>query len=201
MAGLNRLATLCYKSIMTALPKHKMSSRDFLDWASSQPKGRYELVDGEVVAMAPERARHTIVKHNITRTLQDAIRSAKLPCSVFADGISVVINDTTTYEPDATVQCGVTVDLDSMVAEKPMIVVEVTSPSSDARDNSSKLADYFTVPSIAHVLIVDPVRKIVIQHSRSSGPDLVTRIVHSHEDLRLEPPGVVMAAAGFYTDI
>jgi Uma2 family endonuclease len=201
MAGLNRLATLCYRSIMIALPKHKMSSRDFLDWASSQPKGRYELVDGEVVAMAPERARHWIVKGNVFSALRQAIGDAGLPCKVFTDGASVVINDKTTYEPDATVQCGVTVDLESMVAEKPMIVVEVTSPSSDARDNSSKLADYFTVPSIAHVLIVDPVRKIVIQHSRSSGPDLVTRIVRNHEELRLEPPGVVMAAAGFYTDI
>ncbi len=186
---------------MTALPIEKMTSQAFLDWTSSQPKGRYELVDGEVVAMAPERVRHVIVKGNVFSALRQAIGDAGLPCMVFTDGASVVINEWTTYEPDATVQCGVTVDLDSMVAEKPMIVVEVTSPSSDARDNSSKLADYFTVPSILHVLIVDPVRKILIQHSRGSGTDLVTRIVHSHEVLRLDPPGIVLAADGFYTNI
>ena len=200
MAALNRLATLCYNQTMTAQPKQQMTSPEFLDWAASQPKGRYELVDGEVVAMAPERARHVIVKANVFRSLQDAIRKANLPCSVFTDGIAVVINDKTTYEPDATVQCGATVDLDSMVAEKPMIVVEVTSPSSEVRDHSSKLADYFTLPSICHVLIVDPVKKLVIQHSRGIGADLLTRIIRDG-DIALDPPGIVVPVASFFADL
>ncbi len=186
---------------MTALPQQKMTTREFLDWASSQPKGRYELVDGEVVAMAPERARHWIVKGNVFSALRQAIGSAGLPCMVFPDGASVLINDKTTYEPDSTVQCGVTVDLDSMVAEKPMIVVEVTSPTSEVRDHSSKLVDYFSLASIAHVLIVDPVKKVVIQHSRGVGTDLVTRIVREHDALRLDPPGIVVDATQFFLDI
>ena len=177
-----------------------MTSPEFLEWAAAQPKGRYELVDGEVVAMAPERARHTIVKGNIYRALHDAVRKASLPCSVFPDGISVIINNKSTYEPDATVQCGVTVDLDSMIAEKPMIVVEVTSPSSESRDHSSKLADYFTLPSIVHVLIVDPVKKLVIQHSRGPGVDLLTRILRDG-DITLDPPGIAVPVASFFADI
>jgi Uma2 family endonuclease len=36
----------------------RMKVPEFLSWADKQPDGkRYELVDGEVVAMAPERAR------------------------------------------------------------------------------------------------------------------------------------------------
>jgi Uma2 family endonuclease len=185
---------------MIALPQQKMTSSEFLEWAVAQPKGRYELVDGEVISMAPERARHVIVKANVFRALQDAVRKAHLPCSVFADGIAVVINDKTTYEPDATVQCGVTIDLDSMVAEKPMIVVEVTSPSSEVRDHSSKLADYFTLPSIVHVLIVDTAKKLVIQHSRSDGSDLLTRILRDGEII-LDPPGIVVPVETFYADI
>ena len=191
---------LCYNLKMTALQKPKMSSRDFLDWASRQPKGRYELIDGEIVATAPERARHFIVKGNVFSALRQAIAGARLPCMVFTDGASVVINDKTTYEPDATVQCDVTVDLDSMVAEKPMIVVEVTSPSSEVRDTSIKLADYFTLPSIAHVLIVDPENKIVIQHSRGTGSDLLTRIMRDGE-IVLEPPGIAVPVASFFLDI
>ena len=177
-----------------------MTTREFLDWAASQPKGRYELVDGEVVAMVPERARHWIVKGNVFSALRQAIGSTGLPCVVFPDGASVVINDKTTYEPDATVQCGVTIDLDSMVEEKPMIVVEVTSPSSEVRDHSSKLADYFTLPSIVHVLIVDPVKKLVIQHSRSNGVDLLTRSLRDG-DITLNPPGIVVSLDSFFTDI
>jgi Uma2 family endonuclease len=200
VAGLNRPAALCYNLVMTALPQQKMTTREFLDWATSQPKGRYELVDGEVVRLGPEKLRHVIVKGNITCALQDAVRRAGLSHAVFMSGISVVINDKTTYEPDASVQCGVTVDLDAMVAEKPMIVVEVTSPSSEVRDHSSKLADYFTLPSIVHVLIVDPVKKLVIQHSRGTGADLLTRIVRD-SDITLDPPGIVVPLASFFADI
>ncbi len=55
---------------MTAVPKHRMTVAEFLPWAAAQDRGRYELVRGEVVAMAPERARHNIVKKSIARALE-----------------------------------------------------------------------------------------------------------------------------------
>lgn len=40
--------------LMTTQSKpSRMTVAEFLDWASTQPRGRYELVQGEVVAMAP----------------------------------------------------------------------------------------------------------------------------------------------------
>ena len=40
----------------------RMTVDQFLAWAMAQPEGRFELVDGEVVAMAPERAGHARLK-------------------------------------------------------------------------------------------------------------------------------------------
>ena len=148
--------------------------------------------------MAPERARHVIVKLNIARALQDAVRRAGLPCAVFTDGMSVVINSDTTYEPDATMQCGSSVDLDATTIEKPMIVVEVISPSSAAEDTGGKLADYFTLVSVQHVLVVDPVRKIAMQHSRSDGAEIITRIVREGGGLQFDPPGFGVLVQAFY---
>ncbi|WP_347379656.1 hypothetical protein [Methylobacterium sp. Leaf469] len=42
---------------MSAQPKAGMDVDAFLAWAQHQP-GRYELVDGEVFAMAPQRMRY-----------------------------------------------------------------------------------------------------------------------------------------------
>ncbi len=39
-----------------------MSAGAFLEWADSQDSGRYELIRGEIVAMAPERVEHAHVK-------------------------------------------------------------------------------------------------------------------------------------------
>jgi Uma2 family endonuclease len=38
-------------------PDRPMSRADYRSWAEAQPRGRYERVDGMVVAMAPERKR------------------------------------------------------------------------------------------------------------------------------------------------
>lgn len=45
-------------------------------------------------------------------------------------------------------------------------MVEVTSPSSELDDTRDKVLEYFTVPSIVHYLIVDPVSNLVIHHRR-----------------------------------
>ena len=90
-----------------------MTVPEFLAWAAKQPRGRYELVRGEVVAMAPERARHNLVKAAVFRALRDAVARAGVPCTVFTDGMTVVTDNDNSREPDAAVQCGIATDLDS----------------------------------------------------------------------------------------
>jgi Uma2 family endonuclease len=174
-----------------ALPKVRMNVDEFLAWSEAQSRGRYELVDGEIVAMSPERARHNLVKLEVALALRAAIAAAELPCTVFTDGITVVIDDRNTREPDATVQCGVGVDLESTIAAAPMIVVEVVSPSSERVDTETKLVDYFSVASIRHYLIVLPEKRIVVHHQRNDGGDIATRIAHDG-DVVLNPPGITV---------
>jgi hypothetical protein len=52
-------------------------------------------VRGEIVAMAPERARHNLAKLAVARALSDAVARAGLPCTVFTDGMTVVIDNDT----------------------------------------------------------------------------------------------------------
>lgn len=174
---------------MTAQPKQKMTVDEFIPWAMAQTSGHFELVQGEIVAMAPERARHNLVKLAVARALQDAVKKAKLPCTVFTDGMTVRIDKHTAREPDASVQCGGKVDLDSVVLDAPIIVVEVVSPSSEHDDTGSKLAEYFSVPSIQHYLIVDPFRPALIHHARGEGDAIATRI-YSGGTIVIRPPGL-----------
>jgi Uma2 family endonuclease len=171
----------------------RMTAAEFLAWASAQPRGRYELVRGEVVAMAPERARHNLAKAAVYLALKDAVERAGLPCTVFTDGMTVVIDNDHAREPDAAVQCGVATDLDTMVLEAPAIVVEITSPSTERDDTGDKLVEYFSVPSIHHYLIVNPVKKVVIHHRRSPAGDIATSFRSSGE-IALTPPGFTVLA-------
>ena len=87
-------------------PPGRMTVDQFLAWLENGPEGvRYELVAGEVVAMAPERAAHARRKAEIWLALRDGIRSAGLPCEALPDGMTIKIDEHTAYEPDAVVHC------------------------------------------------------------------------------------------------
>ena len=179
----------------TTLPKRRMKVPEFLDWANEQLDSRYELVDGEIVAMAPERLLHSLVKAAVHRVLDDAVKAAGLPCRVFPDGPGVVINDNTTRIPDASVPCGVKLNLKSMVLEAPLVVVEVVSPSSEKEDLGAKLIEYFSVPSIRHYLVVVPEKRAVVHHMRNEDGGLSTYIGR-HGDIVLNPPGIKVPVTG-----
>ena len=193
----DRLESLCRYAILpprTVLPKHKMTVAEFVPWTMSQSSGRFELVGGEVVAQASEQARHNLTKAAVARALYGAIKSAGLPFTVFTSGMTVKIDDYTAREPDASVQCGVKVDPEMIILDAPLIVGEVISPSSEKDDSSTKLAEYFSVPSIQRYLIVDAGKQLIIHHARGKGSEIVTRIYKSGA-IRLDPPGAVLQVA------
>jgi Uma2 family endonuclease len=177
-----------------ALPKQRMKVAEFLAWAEAQPQGRYELVNGEVVVMAPERVRHNLVKAAVFRALDNAVRAARLPCTVFTDGVGIVINENTVREPDASVQCGGKLNLDAMTIDAPLIVAEVASPSRERLDTLGKLVEYFSVQSIRHYLVVLPEQDVVVHYRRSDGEAIDKRIGRDGV-IDLTPPGMTVSVA------
>jgi Uma2 family endonuclease len=178
---------------MTSVAPKTLSSEEFIAWAMTRPEGeRYELVAGEIVAMAPERAAHARLKFRIARRLAEAIEAAGLNCEVFTDGMAVQIDAATVYEPDALVRCGPDLNDAAVKVLDPVIVVEVLSPSSRARDAGAKLADYFRLPSLRHYLILKTENQTAIHHFRDEQGRIETRIV-SRGPLALDPPGIELS--------
>jgi Uma2 family endonuclease len=174
-----------------------MTVDEYLAWAGERP-GRYELRDGNVVAMSPENAGHAEKKAAMHAALLAGIRARRLGCHALPDGMTVRIDQATAYEPDAVVYCGGKLPASAVEVVDPVIVVEVLSRSTRHIDLSAKLADYFRVPSIAHYLIVDPERPRIIHHARSSSDTILTRIV-SEGSIALDPPGVELAMSAVYS--
>lgn len=176
----------------------RMTTDEFLAWAMAQPEGeRYELVAGEVVAMAPERSAHALVKARVWRALHDALAQAGLRCTAYPDGMAVEIEEGTVYEPDALVRCGEPLPDDAVKVPDPVIVVEVVSPSSGGRDTGVKLAGYFRLASVRHYLIVRTEGRGVIHHRRDAEGTIQTRILTGGL-LELDPPGVAVGVDSFF---
>jgi Uma2 family endonuclease len=181
---------------MSVVVKEKMSADEFLTWAEAQ-EGRWELHDGALVAMAPERAAHLQTKGEAFLALKAAIARAGVPCRALPDGATVRISQKTVFEPDATVYCGPRMQPDALEVPDPVIVVEVLSPSTAAIDHGPKLMGYFSLPSVEHYLILDPERRVVIHHKRGQGDIIETRIL-SEGGVRLDPPGIEAPVAEMF---
>ena len=176
---------------MTVLKPLRMNADEFLIWAMDQP-GRYELAEGEVVAMAPECVGHARTKNATLRSLERVIAVVRLDCEAFPDGMAVRIDDRTILEPDASVRCGDRLHADAIDFSDPVVVVEVLSSTTRAYDLGSKVEAYFRLASIRHYLIVKTDTRSVIHHSRAGDGTIVTRIV-TEGILDLDPPGISIA--------
>jgi len=173
-----------------------MTVDEFLVWAEGR-NGRWELYNGVPYAMAPERTRHIEVKFAVQTALLQAIRKAGLPCHMLADGAGVRISLYVLHEPDALVYCGPKLPGDAIEVPNPVILVEVASPSTRKMDDTVKLTGYFSLPSVQHVLIVDPEGPPVIHHRRQADGTILKSTVHEGT-LMLAPPGIKVGVAEMF---
>jgi Uma2 family endonuclease len=184
---------------MSAVVKTKMTADEFLAWGEGQ-EGRWELQDGALVAMAPERVAHTETKGEVFSALRTAIAAAKAPCRALIEGVSVRVDAGTVFEPDVLVYCGARLPPEALEIPDPIVVVEVLSPSTAARDHGVKLSGYFALAGLSHYLIVDADRRVVIHHKRGQGDVIETRILGDGV-LRLDPPGLEVPVADVFAPL
>jgi Uma2 family endonuclease len=178
----------------------RMTADEFMLWTASQPEGRRcELVAGQVVAMAPERASHNEGKLEVVVALRQAIGVAGLPCRAYTDGMAVRIDSDTVYEPDALIRCGERLGPDVVEVVDPVVLGEEISPSTHKVDTTQKLGDYFRIPSVRHHLIVNTSRRIVVHHERLADGNIRTGLAAAGT-LVLDPPGIELAITSLFPD-
>ena len=118
-----------------------MTVDEDLAWSECQTeKYRTELINGQVVAIAPELVLHNLIKGAIDIALRAAVAAAKSPCEVMTDGVTVRIDEHTADEPDASIICG-----DRLPGRTPSssridwLSPRVLSPATAHTDTSAKL--------------------------------------------------------------
>jgi Uma2 family endonuclease len=169
-----------------------LSREAYFAWAEAQPRGRFELVDGTVVAMAPERVARNRAKPRAWLALHEAPKAVGAPCEALIDGVAVEAGERSAYEPDVVVNCGEPVDGEAIAAPCPVIIVEVTSPSNSRVDLITEAADYLRLPSLRHYLIVHLAKRVVLHHRKLEDGRIETAILGGGA-LLLDPPSITLS--------
>ena len=155
---------------------------------------RWELVDGEPVAMAPPGLNHGAIQSLAAFLLTRHLRSHRRTCRVItAPGVIPQLRARCNERiPDLGVSCGAFTD--GRCLADPMLLVEIVPPSNGWKTRVNAWA-YATIPSVQEVLILSStaVRAEILRQGEET-----REIVVGTETLRLASIGCAGRLADFY---
>ncbi len=155
---------------------------------------RYELVAGEIVAMAPATDIHSIIAGNAIASIGQRL---KPPCKVMSEaGIRAPWRNDAYDQADVAIT-GSPVLSGQWGKSNPIVLIEILSPITEAHDRGRKLFDYRHVPSIQEIVLIARDEKQVELWRR--GPQFWTVTELSAEDvLRRESIGCDIPVGALY---
>jgi len=153
---------------------------DFLAWEAQQPE-RFERVGGRVSMMTGGTLDHNRITRNVARAIESRLKDPS--CEVFSSDVKVTTPAADVMYPDVVVACG-GLDGRSTRIDAPVVVVEVLSESTAARDHGQKRWAYQTLPSLRHYVLVGQDAPVV--EVASPAPDGSWRsVVHRGLEARM----------------
>lgn len=141
----------------------RMTADEFLAFAGEGDE-RYELIDGEVVAMATPADPHGTITGNACCEIDRHLRD-RPPCRAVVEA-GIRIDQHNHFKADVAATCAEPRMAPSV--EDPFLIVEVLSPTSEAHDAGLKVPRYCELPSVREIWLVHS-RERRVQLWRRSG--------------------------------
>jgi Uma2 family endonuclease len=174
----------------------RMSLAEFLEWDDGTDT-LYELIDGQVVAMAPARDAHGTIIANLVLAIGPQLTP---PCRIVGNaGITRPERADSYYIADLAVTCDRPADQRFFLPE-PRLIVEVPSRSTAAHDRGRKGEEYRQIASAEAVLFVfsDEQR---VELWRRDGERWVIEDYIDEAAVRLESLGLDLPLSAIYASI
>ncbi len=157
---------------------------------------RNEYVNGEVYAMVGASAAHNIIAGNLFVALHQHLTGG--PCQVFMADMKTLIRSLAEerfYYPDVQVCCDPD-DQATYYRERPRLIIEVLSETTERRDRSDKFYAYRRLESLQeYVLVAQDVVRVEV-YRRRTGWNL--EIYADDDNVRLESVDLTVSVAGVY---
>ena len=135
-----------------------MSEAAFHELEHLSPDRKYEYLNGMAYLMSGGSVAHDRITRNVGYTLDSRLRTG--PCRAFGVDVQVLLGSKKDSKkhyvyPDATVSCDAADRRpENMLIESPRVVIEVLSPSTEARDRGVKFKAYQGCPTMQEIVLM-----------------------------------------------
>lgn len=161
---------------------------------------RHEYLDGEIYAMAGGTPDHAALAGAVIGILRSGLPRG---CRVFTSDLRVRVAATglSTY-PDGAIICGRSARAadDPIAVVNPVLLVEVTSPSTEDYDRGEKLRNYELLPSLREVLILSHREPRITVVRREQDVRWTSTDCRSGQSAALACVGMTIAVDDIYRD-
>lgn len=172
-----------------------LSEEDYLQ-GELHSEIRHEYIQGYVYAMVGASKRHNLIAINLLTALRTHLKSS--PCKVYFTDVKVKISDIF-YYPDLFVSCTEN-KLSAYYETDPVIVVEVLSPSTEAKDRFEKRLVYKRLESLREYVLVEQ-DKIQIDVYRRVSDGWMVENYAIGDFVTFESIGFTVPIESFYADV
>jgi Uma2 family endonuclease len=156
---------------------------------------KHEYVAGHLYAMVGASEPHNQVALNLATALKAHLRGG--PCRVFISDMKVRVDDIF-YYPDVFVSCD-RADDHLYYKTRPVLVVEVVSPSTEPRDTLEKRVAYQSLASVQeYVLAAQDRIEVKVYRRAADGWDL--EVATPGDRVRLASVGLELPVEQIYED-
>lgn len=185
-------------------PYPYMALDDFEELLADKPDDeRWELIGGRVVRMmVGARWEHHIIIQNIVVGLRNRLQAQGAPCRVFSEAFFMKKRslDSATL-PDVMIRCG-DMPPGATSVDDPVVLIEVVSVGSEARDRFEKWRIYSQLSSLQHYVLVERDRPAIEVYDRTGDAWASLRKLEGLEaGLDLPAVGLGLPLAEIYRDV
>jgi len=157
----------------------KISVEEYLEGEKISPV-KHEFIEGEVYAMAGTSDNHNRIVVSLITMLSNHLRDSR--CEPFSGDIKVRATKNVVYYPDILVSCEENPP-DSYFRNEPILIIEVTSKSTESIDRREKLLFYQQMPSVQEYVVVNQFKMDVQVHRRQPNGGWITYFFNESKDV------------------
>lgn len=178
----------------------KWTLGEFLSFEETA-KIKHQLVAGRIYNMAGGTDAHSEIAVNVLAEIHFRLRGKD--CGTLNSDMLVRIDEYNAVYPDASVVCGKRRFADDarLALLNPVLVIEVTSPSTMADDRGWKLELYKSLPSLRACLIIDQRRIFAELHTRAEDGWLRQTFDSLNDRIPLPALQIELPMARVYADV
>ncbi len=156
-----------------------MTIEEYLEFCSTHPNERYELLDGQLIMQAGGSVNHARIASNINGILSNKLQGN---CEAFTSDVIFKLPSGNIVLPDVTVTCDERDHTNDEYIQYPSVVFEVLSPGTENIDRGRKFTEYRDCPSIQEYVMVN-IKIPLIELFRREKKDMWTYHMFRPDDI------------------